>query len=127
MTNREIYELYGCLIRNQHIRYSKTAYTAYKNLGMIRTQGDTIDKLRQSLLKEYGDQLDNGKVRFKNTDSYRAYQQKEKELMDTEETIELCKIPRGVFDGEVEKLITEEGVTIGDCDILSRYIVEEQP
>ena len=44
--------------------------------------------------------------------------------MDTEETIELCKIPRGVFDGEVEKLITEEGVSMGDCDILSRYIVE---
>ena len=123
MTNREIYELYGCLIRNQQIKYSKTAYAAYKNMSRIRAQGEVINRLKEALLEEYGEPND-GKYLFKDASKFRAYQEKEKELMDTEEDIELYKIPRDVFDKETEKLITNDGVSMGDCDILERYIVE---
>ena len=68
---------------------------------------------------------ENGKYLFKDASKFRAYQEKEKELMDTEEDIELYKIPRDVFDKEAEKLITNDGVSMGDCDILERYIVED--
>ena len=124
MTNREIYELYGALIRNQQLKFCKTAYAAFRNLGVVRDQGETIDKMRLALLREYGDE-ENGNYKLV-AENLQAFQTKEKELMDMECELELYKVPRDVFDGDAERLITEDGVSMGDCATLERYLVDDE-
>ena len=123
MKNREVYELYGALLRNQQLKFSKTAYAAYRNLGAVRNQGDTIDKMRLSLLQEYGEE-ENGNYKL-STENLQIFQQKEKELMDMDADVELYKVPRATFDADAERLITEDGVSMGDCAILERYLIDE--
>ncbi len=124
MTNKEIYELYTCLSRNRQMRYSSITYTAFKNYSAIRAQGEVITDMIQSLLAEHADHAEGNEYKFKDAKHREVYFKKYNELMDTVEDVTLYKIPREDFDSEVEHLIAEDKVSLGDCDILERYIVE---
>ena len=125
MTNREIYELYGCLIRNQQIKYSKTAYAAYKTLASIKDQGEIVEKFRLSLIKEYGKETENGNYTLNANDIPEEAVRKLEDLFDEETKVKIFKVSKETFDSDVEKLITENGVSVGDCSILERWLVDE--
>lgn len=124
MTNREIYELFIVLGRNQQMRYSKTAYAAFRSFSAISEQGRTIDRLRGALLEEYGNKGENNTYTIP-PEKVTEYLEKEKELMGADAEVKVYKVSQKDFDAESERLITEDGVTIGDCAVIERYLVDD--
>ena len=124
-TNKEIYELYIVLLRNPQIAFCKTAYAAYKTLASIKDQGTIIEKFRLSLIKEYGKETGNGNYTLNTNDIPEEATHKLEDLFNEETEVNIYKVSKETFDSDVEKLITENGVSIGDCDVLERWLVDE--
>lgn len=125
MKNKDIYELYTVIGRNQQLTFCKTAYAAYKTFGKLREIGETVDKLRNAIIKEYGKPTGNGNYQLDPNNIPEEAKEKFEELFEMENDIEIHKVSRKVFDAEAEKLITENGVSVGDCAVLERWLVDE--
>ena len=128
-TNKDVLELFTILAKNQGMKPGKIKYGVFRTLENIRNRAETINKLKDELIKTYGeDQNGNGNFSVAPTmKTYAEFTEKFNDLLAQDASdLKVYKISKNVFDEEVEKLISESDMEIGDMFIIEDFLVDNE-